>query len=229
MNNIEISKLKALLCIDENEDVNDVNDSLKKNKEVGQQQRDYYTSICIKEFSSKVWNALDNISREHILTAHTGCAYLYKLGFDISGMIQRLSSALEDELKAKIFDEFNEKYIKNNLNRYNDKVDKDYIRYYSSETQFIPTSTLLKKLEYVGDYFPRGLCRDLQIFLDDDWYLDLLSNSNSIDKARELAEVRNNNSHNTIEEDIKKFIETREKTIKVLKWFIGSMVDYHNN
>lgn len=181
-----------------------------------------YIEICKKDFSSKIWCQLCVVSKERIISA-TRCrdgALLER--YDLSEHIRAMASALEVELKNKIFNDFN-KEIKPFIGRYTANYDEEYVKMLKKGYNRVPAKLLVSKLEFVGVYNPKGISGDLANYLKPNWNLYSLSDKKSIKNAYDLIDIRNEYDHEKIEFDDSKFINAKQLTIKTLTWFIESM------
>lgn len=215
--------LEALFFGDSNINYKEVANKLEQNTQINIKKREECVKRCAKDFGINVWSSLEDSTKEIIVSAYLACFDLYRIGGKYNNTIHWLTGSLEEELKKKIFDDFND-WLSDYIEEFTDNFDKEYIEIFKKRNH-VPGKVMLQKIEAVGFYKAKGISGELKKFLqEDNWDLELLSDKNQLEKAFKLVNIRNKYAH-FIEEEIAKlenFFEARDKTIVVLKWFIDS-------
>ena len=204
----DLSKLQALV---EKEDADDN----KVNEKI--------FAICSKEFTSRVWCQLEDVTKYHIRSAFldSRTAVISKGSF--TSPIQSITEAFESELKYKIFEDFNNEISKYKEN-YKVSFDQNYIKQFENEDGYFPSTMLLGKLKHVGSFNRQGtIAHDLAEYLRIGWDLYALSSNTGIETAYSLLKIRNKYSHPKVEKNIEVYKKAHQLTIETLKWFISAL------
>ena len=183
--------------------------------------REWSIKQCQKDFGDKLWNKLGIHAQEHLISSTCLFEKSKELGIDISIIIFGLAETLEDELKDKIFNDFNES-IKDKLDSYKKSFDEQYVAKWKNE-HYVPARMCITKLKYIGIRNPKGISKDLSAYLFGSWDIFGLSKEEAIENAYDFIDIRNDRGHGTLEYEAKKYQEVRNKTKNVLGWFIGCM------
>ena len=175
-----------------------------------------------KQYGNKLWAFLCDNSKEHIIAANISAPIAVVAGSNLGHSISEIASALETELKNKIFNEFNDK-IQPNIDNYKDSFDAEYVK--GLKKGFITTPLMVSKLKFVA-LNAKGIAEELRIFIGDNWDTYAISRQEAINKAFKVGKYRSNNGHDSINLNKDEFDEASKLTLETLKWFANCYIYY---
>lgn len=198
--------------------------SLEKANQEDEGSRSNIIRECELDFGKELWDHLDETNTKELIIS--SCADIVnekRNHTNASSSFFNMALSMESELKTKIFNDFNSS-IKDKIDSFTDPYDKEYVNGLKSKTGFVPVAQMLYKLKYLKN--TGGIPEELRNYLSADWDISSLSNKKAIERAFELAAIRNNNGHGVTNFAYDDWPKVKQLAIKVLDWFIFSCLSF---